>query len=73
VFLDESLPAGGGPNGPSCRACKQPILAGQRATRVAFDTDPNGAKGLTGDYHTTCAKPFASMAQALAMLSRFGR
>jgi hypothetical protein len=71
VFLDEQLPAGGG--GPSCRVCKQPILKGQASTRIAFDHDPSGTKGLTGEYHVACSKPFASLARAINMLGRFGR
>ncbi|HUO87728.1 MAG TPA: hypothetical protein VMU08_01035 [Rhizomicrobium sp.] len=73
VFLDEQLSAGGGFGGRSCRACKQPILKGQASTRLAFDQDPNGVKGLTGDYHVACSKPFDSLARALNMLGRFGR
>jgi hypothetical protein len=73
VFLDEKLPAGGGPSGPSCRVCKRPILKGQASTRLAFDHDPNGAKGLSGDYHVACSTPFASLARVSNMLGRFGR
>lgn len=72
MFLDEEFP-GGGSGGPSCRVCKQPILKGQASTRIAFDHDPSGVKGLTGDYHVACSKPFASLAQAINMLGRFGR
>jgi hypothetical protein len=72
VFLDEKFP-GGGSGGPSCRVCKQPILKGQASTRIAFDHDPNGAKGLTGEYHVACSKPFASLAHASNMLRRLGQ
>jgi hypothetical protein len=74
MYLDESLYApGGGEPGPWCCACKEPILKEQRKTRVEFQTDPKGAKGLTGDYHAECSKPFASMARAINAMSRFGR
>lgn len=73
MYLDESFAFGGGHGGPSCRACKQPILEGQRATRIAFASDPSGVKGLTGAYHLACSKPFDSLARALNMLGRFGR
>jgi hypothetical protein len=55
-----------------CLACKQEILKDQRATRVAFQTDPDGVKGLTGDYHTPCSKPFASLAHVIN-LNPWGR
>ncbi|MDC9822315.1 hypothetical protein PRN20_01110 [Devosia sp. ZB163] len=62
-----------GGNGRWCRACKQPIEQGQAATRLTFDQDPHGFDGLTGDYHTTCSRPYASIARALDALSRFPR
>ena len=67
MYLDEEFAFGGGYSGPSCRACKQPILEGERATRVLFRTDPDGARGLTGDYHLACGKPFASLARVANM------
>jgi hypothetical protein len=74
VYLDESLySAGGGEPGPFCCACKAPIQRGQRATRLTFATDPSGAKGLTGDYHLACSKPFDSLANTINMMSRFSR
>jgi len=74
VYLDQtSYAPGGGWNEPWCRACKEPIQQGQRSTRVIFSNDPGGMRGLTGDYHAACSKPFASMAHALDMLSRYGR
>ena len=74
MYLDESQFAhGGGPGGPACRACKQQILEGERSMRIAFDTDPNGRQGITGEYHVACSKPFDSLARATNMLSRFGR
>ena len=70
MLLDENN--FGGHQGPWCCACKQPILEGQRKERVEFSTDPQGFKGLTGDYHAACSKPFASMARVINMRS-FGR
>ena len=61
---------GGGPEGSWCRACKGPIAKEQRKTRVFFESDPHGFKGLTGDYHESCSRPFASMARALKVLGR---
>lgn len=65
MYLDESFAFGGGYHGPSCRGCRQPILDGERSTRVRFQTDPDGAKGLTGDYHLACSKPFVSLAHVI--------
>lgn len=69
MYLNDGF-FGGEPEGPLCKACKQPILKGQPATRIAFDGD---ARGMSGDYHQGCSKPFASMAHALGMLNRFSR
>lgn len=63
--LDGSEFDRGGYDGRWCRACKRPILKHERATRVEFNTDPNGADGLTGDYHLACSKPFASLAHVV--------
>jgi hypothetical protein len=38
---------------------------------VTFNTDPHGHKGLTGDYHAGCSKPFESMAR-IVNLNPFG-
>lgn len=66
MYLDEeSFAAGGGYGGPLCLSCKQLISEGERATRVTFNTDPHGHRGLTGDYHAACAKPFASLAHVI--------
>ena len=73
MYLDESFAFGGGHGGPSCCACKQPILEGQRSTRIAFASDPSGVRGLTGSYHLACSKPFDSLSRAINMLGRFGR
>lgn len=72
MYLDETLPGGGGENGPWCRSCKQPIAEGQKTVRIHFTHDPHGAKELSGPYHDTCSKPFDSLARAINMLSRFG-
>ena len=63
----------GGYDGRWCRACKQPILKQDRATRVEFQTDPHGTDGLTGDYHAECGKPFASLAHVLNLSPSGGR
>lgn len=63
--LDGSSYEDGGYSSHWCRACKQPILKDQPATRVEFQTDPNGTQGLTGDYHLVCSKPFASLAYVI--------
>lgn len=69
MYLNEGF-FGGGSEGPVCKACKQPIAKGQPATRVEFEGDP---RDMSGDYHKACGKPFASMANVLNMMSRFGR
>jgi hypothetical protein len=76
--LGEIMPLDGssfedrGYSGRWCRACRLPILTGQRAARVDFQTDPHGTDGLTGDYHAECSKPFASMARVIN-LNPWGR
>lgn len=73
MYLEESQFArGGGPDGPRCRACKQPILEGDRSKRITFANDPYGRAGLTGEYHVACGKPFDSLARAMNMMLRFG-
>jgi len=72
VYLDEPYFSGGG-HGRVCRSCKEPIRDSERFTRVTFVTDPDGAKGLTGDYHDVCSKPFASIADAISALGRLWR
>jgi hypothetical protein len=67
VYLDEQFSFGGGFNSRSCLSCKQPIRESERAMRVEFNTDPNGTRGLTGEYHLACSKPFASMARVINM------
>ncbi len=72
MYLDETLPGGGG-GGPFCCACREPIAKDQRVVRVRFATDPHGHKGLSGAYHAACSKPFASLAHVIDLTSRFGR
>jgi hypothetical protein len=71
MYLDEGFAFGGGHGGPSCRACNQPILEGERATHISFRSDPDGTRGYTGDYHLACSKPFASLARVIN-LNPFG-
>lgn len=60
------------PHGPWCASCKAPITEGQRSVRVHFDNDPHGFRGLTGQYHEACSKPFVSLAHVVNLKS-FGR
>jgi hypothetical protein len=64
--------SGDEPRMPSCCACRQPIWRGQPAIHVHFNHDPVGAKGLTGDYHQQCSRPFQSMARVVN-LNPWGR
>ena len=71
MLLDTDQFAGRGEgDGYTCPSCKQPVLPGQRTTRVEFDSDPHGFNGLTGEYHMPCSKPFVSIAAALRVLGR---
>lgn len=70
-MLLEEQNNGGGHDGPWCRACRQPILDGQRITEIRFNTDPHGFNGQTGPYHVECSRPFASMAHIIN-LNPFG-
>lgn len=65
LYLEEKTP-GSGPMGPFCLCCGRLIARGERA-RVEFRTDPDGADGLTGDYHLICSKPFAALARVINM------
>jgi hypothetical protein len=51
---------------------RQGFPAGQVATRVEFHSDPDGAKGYTGEYHLACSKPFVSLANAMTGPMRRG-
>jgi hypothetical protein len=73
VPLDGSLFEGGRFGRRWCLACKQPILTQQRATRVEFQSDPEGLNGLTGEYHVERSKPFASLARVINLNPWGGR
>ena len=73
MYLVGDFPGGGGEDFPWCRSCKQPIAPKSAMVRLNFANDPTGARDLSGPYHATCSKPFASLARAVNMLSRFGR
>jgi hypothetical protein len=73
VFLDENFRYGGGRGGPPCQACKQPIRSGDRTKRVEFQNDPDGTKGLTGEYHLACSKRFESLARVINLNPWGGR
>ncbi|WP_262031261.1 hypothetical protein [Microvirga sp. Mcv34] len=64
MLLDDKFSYGGW-NGPTCRSCRQPILPSEQVKRVEFRNDPDGAKGLTGDYHLVCSRRFASLAHVI--------
>ena len=49
---------GGDPRGPWCKGCRSPILPGQASTQMRFDKDPGGKLGLTGLWHSECARPY---------------
>jgi hypothetical protein len=68
AFDPTPMPGGGGdPYEAWCSSCRNPITGGQRKVRVTFNTDPHGHKGLTGDYHAECSKPFESLARVVNM------
>jgi hypothetical protein len=66
MYLNDGF-SGGGPDGPLCKACKQPILKGQPVTRVEFNGEQHD---MSGAYHRACSKPYDSLARALNMLNR---
>jgi hypothetical protein len=41
------------------------ILPSERTKRVEFRNDPDGSKGLTGEYHLACSRPFESLAHVI--------
>ena len=49
---------GGDPRGPWCKGCKAPIEAGQPSTHMHFHEDPDGKLGLSGPWHSECARPY---------------
>ncbi len=56
---------GSDPFGRMCNACGQPIGGDEPATRIDFASDPRGDKGLTGDYHRACGRPFQALARVV--------
>ena len=58
---------GGDPRGPWCKACKEPIMHGQRARRVEYQDDPQDVNGL---YHEPCSKPIIALTNVYTILSR---
>ena len=56
-----------------CRGCRKAILPGQGSVHMSFDGDPHGLAGLTGEYHSACSEPEASLARALDALSKAPR
>ena len=71
MFLDDKMSGGGGFSETPCLGCKQPIRPGEKTTRIAFDHDPTGARGLTGEYHAQCGRKFGSLANAMKVLGRW--
>jgi hypothetical protein len=55
------------PRLPWCRACRQVIEPEERVARIYFQTDPDGAQGLTGIYHEPCGRRFQSLARVVNM------
>jgi len=73
MFMD--IPAGGEggfePFEPRCRSCKQPIARGVPHEILTFPAvGEHRLEKLNGTYHTTCARPLASLQRALDMLTR---
>ena len=44
--------------GPRCTGCRELIEAGQRTTEMHFQNDPQGELGLSGPWHSECARPY---------------
>ena len=61
----DSLPDREEPRVTFCLACKMPIADNQRSRSVWFRNDPHGFRGLTAEYHQSCAKPFVSLAHVV--------
>jgi len=57
------------PWGASCKSCGLPIFKDQASEQVRFPEGTESAD-MSGTYHAECAKPFASIARAMDMLSR---
>jgi hypothetical protein len=54
----------GDPFGPICNACKR-LIGNQPAKWIEFASDPRGDRGLTGDYHAACSRPFEALARVI--------
>lgn len=60
--------------GPRCKGCKEIIEDGQQTTDLHFDHDPDGDLGLSGAWHSECARPYwDTLTSALEMLKRASR
>jgi hypothetical protein len=71
VFLDSGPLGGpwGDPAPRTCKSCRQPILQGEPTQEIEFPPEGESAE-MSGTYHSACARPFQSLAHALAMLGR---
>jgi hypothetical protein len=49
---------GGDPRGPTCPKCRRPVREGEPSTRMHFQDDPEGVRGLSGLWHGECARPY---------------
>jgi hypothetical protein len=49
---------GGDPRGPCCKGCKAPITQDQASIQMHFREDPDGSRGLSGQWHSECARPY---------------
>jgi hypothetical protein len=74
MFLDMSLPGGGGePWKPSCKSCHGPIGANDSVEHIKFEVpSDHRLQDLNGTYHAECARPILSVKRAYDMLGRFG-
>ena len=57
--------------GPRCKGCKEPIEDGQPTTEMRFTQDPRGELGMSGPWHSECARPYwDTLTPALEKLRR---
>jgi hypothetical protein len=49
---------GSDPRGPWCPGCKRPVRKDEPATFMHFKGDPTGALGMSGRWHSECARPY---------------
>lgn len=49
---------GGDPRGAWCPKCRRPVREGEPATRMHMAEDPDGSRGLSGLWHSECARPY---------------